>query len=603
MSPVILLFIPSKFDFTALILTSAIAYICRFLFEFHLSPMVNIFLSALGVGSLLMWIALELMQKNKEHRTFLSYTFLSALILDLALRIVGNSIDISISLEITSITTILGLFSLALCIWGIKKVPLEELKVKTEGDTLEEGRPLYTSFQTSFILVSALFLISIVLGVPNVLTRWSSTKYSSVPHFWILASLELIILSAFLLLYDKVISKFESQKKYVRLGIFLVAELLLIPLLVTDNIVTSYIAMVALPLLLLFVTEMLQKTIFKENIRKKLFLAFTISLFVLLLLFLTNIFAFNYAYVPAGLLFRSLNNWALLFPLIITSFFIVNQKYSVIKSIPRTKVSKIYRIIVVFAAIAILIPSAIIYGRTQIPQTQTPTELKVVTYNIQQGFSEDGNFNFHAVYSTLADINADIIGLQETETNRITSLNMDIVQWLAWKLNMYYYQGPALSDLCYGIALLSRYPIKSAEVVLMPSEGEQTAYITSIIEVGSYELNIIVTHFGEYLEDRINQAYSIYQYIQSSSYSRSILLGDFNSEYGSDPYNIITQIYHDAWLRIYPTGLNATGYEGNTSGEHRIDLIFYFGLNALSCRVITESLAADHKPVSASFMF
>ncbi|MHA1779095.1 MAG: endonuclease/exonuclease/phosphatase family protein, partial [Candidatus Heimdallarchaeaceae archaeon] len=262
--------------------------------------------------------------------------------------------------------------------------------------------------------------------------------------------------------------------------------------------------------------------------------------------------------------------------------------------------SKIIRYAVVGGTIVTVLTSGIVYSQIH-PATDSPSEFKVITYNIQQGYSNDGTFNYLGVYETLRDSGADIIGLQETETSRVTSLDMSIIQWLAWKLNMYAYEGPALNDLCYGIALLSRYPITSVELELMPSRGEQTAFISAMINLGGTTINVIVTHFGEYLDDRTAQAVAIYHYVEKLTSSRNILVGDFNTEYGEEPYNITTSIYLDAWLQIYPSGTNGTGFTGNTSGDHRIDMIFYYGLTCTAIEVLTYTTASDHKPVVATF--
>lgn len=64
-----------------------------------------------------------------------------------------------------------------------------------------------------------------------------------------------------------------------------------------------------------------------------------------------------------------------------------------------------------------------------------------MTYNVHQGLSLEGRNNFARVLETIRASGANIIGLQESDTSKITSANSDIVQYLATELGMYSYYG------------------------------------------------------------------------------------------------------------------------------------------------------------------
>ncbi len=616
--PLILVTIPKKFFNEILILVILyIAYISRFLIMFCLSPMVNIILSSLGAGLVLTWLAIELLKQNKEDRLFLAYSFTSALLVDLSLRLLGNSIDVSNHIAINAIIVLIGVISSVIAIKNNRKQEIEkeneaqlnsnELSEKSieQNIAASEKRSSSSSFifyKTSFILFSSLFLFSLVLNVPSALSHWDRNYNSTSPHFWILSAIILIFLALILGFYSKIIYLLHSINKYIRLTLFLIAELLLIPLLSVPSIIASYIATISVPILALFTMDIIQSAKIEKSKKTTFLMIYGLGIFIMLLLFLFNIFAFNYDYVPAGSFFKAINNWLILIPLILSSFFILKhvntETFGGLKQkLHSTRIS--FYSLVTFVTMAFIF-SSIFYNVQQSVTYPNSPNLKVVTYNIQQGYSNNGKYNYHSVYLTLQELDADLISLQETETNRITSGNMDIVQWLAWKLNMYYVEGPALDDLCYGVGLLSRYPIESYSVHLMPSEGEQTAFISAIIKYNNKEINIIATHFGEHPKDKLDQAETIYHYVNNLPYSYGLLMGDFNVENGSDPYSVLTQKYHDSWLALYPSGTNTTGYNGDSCGDTRIDLIFYYGQWTVHyCRVVTESLASDHKPVVA----
>ena len=67
------------------------------------------------------------------------------------------------------------------------------------------------------------------------------------------------------------------------------------------------------------------------------------------------------------------------------------------------------------------------------------TTLTIASYNIQQGFDNNANKNFEGQYEVLRALNPDIIGLQESDTCRISSGNSDIVRFINNRLKLYSY--------------------------------------------------------------------------------------------------------------------------------------------------------------------
>jgi hypothetical protein len=88
--------------------------------------------------------------------------------------------------------------------------------------------------------------------------------------------------------------------------------------------------------------------------------------------------------------------------------------------------------------------------------------LRVCTYNIQQGYDAQGQKNVDGQLALLRRIDADLIGLQESDTNRAAGGNDDVVRYMADRLDMYAYYGPKTVPGTFGIALLSKYPIEEA---------------------------------------------------------------------------------------------------------------------------------------------
>ena len=73
-------------------------------------------------------------------------------------------------------------------------------------------------------------------------------------------------------------------------------------------------------------------------------------------------------------------------------------------------------------AILFLAGLSLVIAWTTVPQPSLPAgtlPLRILTYNIQQGYSEDGVKNFTGQLDVLRDVDADIIGLQETDSIRV----------------------------------------------------------------------------------------------------------------------------------------------------------------------------------------
>ena len=126
----------------------------------------------------------------------------------------------------------------------------------------------------------------------------------------------------------------------------------------------------------------------------------------------------------------------------------------------------------------------------------SPTSLKIITYNIQQGYNKAGVKAFAQQLELFREVDADLIGLQESDTARIAGGNADIVQYFADNLDMYAYYGPKTVTGTFGIALLSKYPIDQPRTAFMHSIGEQTAMIQAQIQAGEQTFNVFVTHLG-----------------------------------------------------------------------------------------------------------
>jgi len=94
----------------------------------------------------------------------------------------------------------------------------------------------------------------------------------------------------------------------------------------------------------------------------------------------------------------------------------------------------------------------------------------------------------------------------------------------------------------FGVALLSRFPIRNARTLYLWSLGEQTAAIAAEIEAAGRVFNVFVTHLGnggprEQLDDLLGAVVGR---------ENAIVMGDFNFAPGTEQYGAATSALEDA---------------------------------------------------------
>jgi endonuclease/exonuclease/phosphatase family metal-dependent hydrolase len=170
--------------------------------------------------------------------------------------------------------------------------------------------------------------------------------------------------------------------------------------------------------------------------------------------------------------------------------------------------------------------------------------LRVMTFNLQQGYNASGTRNFAGQLEQIRQIGPDLLGLQESDTARVAGGHSDVVRYLADRLNFHSYYGPRTVTGTFGIALLSRYPIAAARTFYLPSTGEQTGAIVAQISVGEKSYHVVVTHLGN--GGPIIQQRDVLKLVAGKP--NAILLGDFNLTPADEAYRLTVAGLEDAWL-------------------------------------------------------
>jgi len=259
------------------------------------------------------------------------------------------------------------------------------------------------------------------------------------------------------------------------------------------------------------------------------------------------------------------------------------------------------------------------FGISELPiENPSPkNEFKFMTYNIHFGVGMDDLLNLERLAQNILseDIDPDIIGLQEVENGRMTSQGVDMAFWLAKRLNMHYFYFPAINEHAYGLALLSKYPIKSAVGYQIPSISLERVLIHGVIAINeTLEIDVFVTHLGllDWDEDLAAQVDFVLQKTNEvNKTSKKILMGDFNLEYNSSQIAPLFTYFNDT-LSGVPRPMTFPSINLFDESTSSIDYIFAAGYkDIIDGHVITDFLSgnspsefgSDHLPVVATLTF
>lgn len=168
------------------------------------------------------------------------------------------------------------------------------------------------------------------------------------------------------------------------------------------------------------------------------------------------------------------------------------------------------------------------------PEPQPTTgQLRVVTYNIHQGFDLYGRHDLEGIAQTLEHSQAQIVALQEVPRGWVVNGSVDALSWLARRLRMHAAWGPA-ADPNWGNAILSRHPIVDFDNRPMPNNDDllfDRAYMVATIDLGDRQVQVVATHLHHIERDSHHRLPQVQALLEEIDWSRpTILLGDLNAQ-------------------------------------------------------------------------
>ena len=217
--------------------------------------------------------------------------------------------------------------------------------------------------------------------------------------------------------------------------------------------------------------------------------------------------------------------------------------------------------------------------------------LRVLTYNIHHGRGTDGKFDYGRLAKTIANLNPDVIALQEVDNRTQRASGLDISSELGKRLNMNHAFGNALyfSGGQYGEAILSRFPIDDIKSHHLPfrfgNEPRTALEVRITPDNGIPEFVFVGTHLCHQSADtRFEQTSQLNQLFSANSKLPIIMAGDLNARPDSKALQVLL---HKNWIDA-------------VAPKTRIDYILLRKNDPweiVETIIVDEPIVSDHDPV------
>lgn len=154
--------------------------------------------------------------------------------------------------------------------------------------------------------------------------------------------------------------------------------------------------------------------------------------------------------------------------------------------------------------------------------------LVIASYNTHGAVGIDRRFAPARIARVLAEIDADIVALQELQAR---AGGFDMLEYLRAETGFHAIAGPTIkgSETEFGNGLLTRCPVASVEhVKLNVARREPRGAIDAVLDCGGWPLRVIATHLGLKPSERREQVTRLLDAVRAGPQVPTVLLGDLN---------------------------------------------------------------------------
>ena len=256
--------------------------------------------------------------------------------------------------------------------------------------------------------------------------------------------------------------------------------------------------------------------------------------------------------------------------------------------------------VIVFAFICGLTALLTSHKEPNQPELIARLPLKIMTYNIRYGISENGRFDPVSIASVISRENPDILMLQEVDRGFLLNGSHDVLANLQQKLQMHAYYNPA-SEPLFGDVILSRWKLRDARPLALPTYDVPTrsGVLSAVLPLeDGHELVLAVTHLHEKEGGvDIRQVADLAKEITTLSAGGEkllVLAGDFNLEPSDPRLKPLLAVLRDGIATARPLPTWPAG-----DPKQQLNYIFLSQQLRASDIVVPATNASDHRPIVA----
>lgn len=219
------------------------------------------------------------------------------------------------------------------------------------------------------------------------------------------------------------------------------------------------------------------------------------------------------------------------------------------------------------------------------------SNLRGMVWATHFGYDNFGRPSYEDMLDLIKKSEANVIALVESDIMRLFNGNRDMGEWLQEHLHMYLDYGPDTNTHTWGCAILSAFPFKRVERVVLPSpDGENACLIDTTLDVNGKDVEFIMAHFGntEHHRDRKLQTEDSYRRLKAAveANKRVAWFGYFTAPPGSPNYN-----------RIMETGVQDT----TDATDRYCEYVWYKNMKLKEFKRINQGHVSDTEIQYASF--
>lgn len=232
--------------------------------------------------------------------------------------------------------------------------------------------------------------------------------------------------------------------------------------------------------------------------------------------------------------------------------------------------------------------------------------LRVLTYNIHHGEGMDGVIDLERIAAVILGSDADLVALQEVDkgVKRTDGVDQPAVLAELTGMRVIFEKNIAYQGGEYGNAVLTRLPVLRYENHKLPQSrpGEQRGMLEVHVMHGGRPMVFFATHFDYHPDDgeRLDSAEMLRGLVEKLGVTRVVVAGDLNTTPGSAVMGKMDAFLTDS----YGPG-DGPGYTFPADEpDRRIDYVMSHpesGLRVVSCEVLDEAVASDHRPMVVEF--